>query len=172
MGRNKEPMRLILAKGKSHKTKKEIEERIEGEVGGFDDKIRIPKCLTKKAEKDKFDFIAGELKRIKIITNLDCDEIARYILTEQDWISYGQIIRKTQQKIKEALKEDNDHDVDFYTERLSKYESLRSKAFNQCHACASSLGLTITSRCKLVMPRSDPEPKENKFKRFMNGEMG
>ncbi len=172
MGRRKEPIGLILAKGKSHKTKEEINERTESEVKGFDDKIERPKCLRKKAEKDKFDFIVGELKRIGIMTNLDCDEIARYILSEADWINYGHIISETQKKIKDALKADDDGRIEFYTERLTKYESLRSKAFNQCHACASSLGLTITSRCKLVMPKSVEETKENKFKRFMNGETG
>lgn len=169
MGRPREPIKLITAKGKSHKTKAEIEEREQSEVPVNDDKIEVPKFLRTKKEKDKFSYIAEELQRIGIMSNLDCDEIGRYVLAEEDWISYGQIIRKTQQKIKTALQNDDDEKVDFYTSRLANYESLRAKAFNQCHTCASSLGLTITSRCRLVIPKSDDKPKENKFRGFGTG---
>ena len=37
------------------------------------------------------------------------------------------------------------------------------------YTCASSLGLTITSRCRLVIPKSDDKPKENKFRGFGTG---
>lgn len=172
MGRNREPIELILAKGnRARKTKKEIRQRFETEIKAADDNIRPPRYLRKKAEKDKFYFIAGELGRIGIISNLDCDEIARYILSETDWLSYGQLIRSTQTKLNEAIKNDDEEKIDFYTNRIAKYESLRAKAFNQCHACASALGLTITSRCKLVVPKQD-EPKENKFRKFMNEDTG
>ena len=30
----------------------------------------------------------------------------------------------------------------------------QDRAFKQAHACAGVLGLTVTSRCKLVVPRS------------------
>lgn len=93
MGRNREPIELILAKGnRARKTKKEIRQRFETEIKAADDNIRPPRYLRKKAEKDKFYFIAGELGRIGIISNLDCDEIARYILSETDWLSYGQLL--------------------------------------------------------------------------------
>lgn len=165
MGRNKEPMKLILAKGKSHKTKKEIKEREQSEVPVNDDKIETPKFLRTKKEKDKFRFIAGELERIGIMSNLDCDEIGRYIIAEEDWVHYSKLIRQVQKKLDAALLTGAIEDIAVYSDALSKYEALRAKNFNQCHACASSLGLTITSRCRLVIPKPDEKTKENKFRK-------
>ena len=53
---------------------------------------------------------------------------------------------------------------------LDQYIKNQDKAFKQCRAAASDLGLTITSRAKLVVPESaKPVPKENKFARFNKG---
>jgi hypothetical protein len=44
---------------------------------------------------------------------------------------------------------------------------VQSKFFDQCRQSANDLGLTISSRCKLVVPATEkPEVKENKFKKF------
>lgn len=169
MARPREPIKLITAKGKSHKTKAEIKEREQSEVPVNDDKIEIPKFLRTKKEKDKFSYIAGELKRIGIMSNLDCDEIGRYVLAEEDWVHYCKLIRQVQKNLDKALILNDNEDIMLYTDCLSRYEGLRAKAFNQCHTCASSLGLTITSRCRLVIPKSDDKPKENKFRGFGTG---
>lgn len=46
-GRKKEPVSVLLEKGKKHLTKKEIKERQEQEIKGFKDKIIPPKKLPK-----------------------------------------------------------------------------------------------------------------------------
>jgi hypothetical protein len=38
--------------------------------------------------------------------------------------------------------------------------NLQDKAFKQCLACARELGMTITSRCKIVVP---PPPDDNEY---------
>ena len=63
--------------------------------------------------------------------------------------------------------EEDDKKTIMYSDLLTKYEGLRTKAFSQCQTCAAALGLTITSRCRLVMPKAQDEPKVNKFSRFM-----
>ena len=45
--------------------------------------------------------------------------------------------------------------------------TLQDKSFKQCRACANDLGLTITSRCKLILPKTPENPKENKFAKFV-----
>ena len=60
-----------------------------------------------------------------------------------------------------------DGDLESNCVLLEKYENLRDKALKQCRACASDLGLTISSRCKLVAPKAEEPVKENKFGRFV-----
>ena len=43
---------------------------------------------------------------------------------------------------------------------------MQDKAFKQVRAAASDLGLTISSRCRLVVPQAPEVPKTNKFSRF------
>jgi P27 family predicted phage terminase small subunit len=38
-------------------------------------------------------------------------------------------------------------------DQLSKIQSLQDRAFRQCRQCARDLGLTVSSRCKLVVPQ-------------------
>lgn len=169
MGRNPEPIDFILAKGKSHKTKQEIGQRKAQEVPVIDDDISPPEFLTTKKQKQKFADIAGVLKTIGIISNLDCDAVGRYILSAESWVRYGRLIAKMQTRADKALREEDMESFLAFTDLIARYEGLRVKAFNQAHACATALGLTITSRCRLVMPPPPKEPlKENKFAEFMN----
>ena len=52
---------------------------------------------------------------------------------------------------------------------LEKLENLRDKALKQCRGAAADLGLTISSRCRLVVPKPPEAPKENKFGKFREG---
>lgn len=169
MGRNKEPIKLLKAKGKTHLTKAEIEEREKGEVSVISGDISPPTFLN-KAQKDKFNKIAEKLKALGIMSDLDCDVLARYIKAETDFVFYEKLVAKTQ---KELLKNSGGTAEDMFLEddtvdRLMKYEKLKNTAFNQCHTCASALGMTITSRCKIIVPQARDEPKKNKFERFIN----
>lgn len=49
---------------------------------------------------------------------------------------------------------------------LDQYSKIHDRYFKQCRASASDLGLTISSRCKLVVPKTEEEPKPNKFNKF------
>ena len=44
---------------------------------------------------------------------------------------------------------------------------LQDRYFKQCRQGAADFGLTVSSRCRLVVPKADKEtPKENKFAKF------
>ena len=165
MGRPRQPIKLIEAKGKAHKTKAEIKQREETEIKGNNDLINPPAFLRTKAEKEKFIYIANELDRIGIMSNLDCDVLGRYIKAQKDWEKYSKLVDKMQTRLAKVIG-GNDEKTVMYTELLTKYEGMRTKAFSQCQTCAASLGLTITSRCRLVMPKTQDEPKVNKFSKF------
>lgn len=45
----------------------------------------------------------------------------------------------------------------------------QDRAFKQCRQCAVDLGMTISSRCKLVVPKTAEKAKENKFAKYEVG---
>ena len=166
MARPRQPIGLITAKGRSHKTKAEIDERKKTEIKGNNDDIKPPAFMRTKTEKQRFAYIAGELDRIGIMSNLDCDVLGRYIRAQRDWEKYSKLVDRMQAKLSKVIGGDDDDRIIMYSDLLMKYEGLRAKAFSQCQTCAASLGLTITSRCRLVLPKTQDEPKVNKFSKF------
>ena len=151
MARPRQPIDLVVAKGKKHLTKAEIEERKKSEIKVEFTDIQAPSYLPKNLT-EEFDEIAFMLKTIGIMTELDVDLLARYLLSKQQYLYYTNQITKaiTTNKIGDC----------------ERWSTLQDKSFKQCRACASDLGLTITSRCKLVVPQAPVEVKTNKFDRF------
>lgn len=162
MGRNKEPIKLIQAKGRKHLTKAEIDERENSELPVIAEDISPPDFLNSE-QKKKFYNIAEKMQKIGIISDLDCDVLGRYIIAESDFLFYKKMCEKTRKKLQTA----DDFEEEELLEVLMKYEKQKSTAFNQCHTCASSLGMTITSRCKIIVPQAKEEPKKNKFGGFI-----
>ena len=93
MARPRQPINLLEAKGKKHLTKAEIEERRSTEVTASDDNIVAPEYLTVK-QKREFDKIAKQLVDIKIMANLDCDALARFIIAKDQYVKFTKIVRK------------------------------------------------------------------------------
>ena len=142
MPKQREPIELIIAKGRKHFTKADIEKRRAQEPDVPFKNIRAPKYLSKPATKEFYD-TAYKLLEIGVMTELDEDALARYIVVKQQFLMYTELIS-------EALALEDIETAD----RLAKTQD---KFFKQVRAAASDLGLTITSRCKLVVP----EPQDN-----------
>ena len=152
MAGQRQPIALLEAKGAKHFTKAEIEERKAREVKPCTDDITPPGYLTKK-QKDEFNRIADQLKKLKILGETDVDTLARYILSRDTYVKLTKQIQK-----KEILED---------PVRLNQYMKNQDRAFKQCHTAAKSLGLTIADRCRLVVPEIKTETtKVNKFSRF------
>lgn len=66
----RQPVDLLLVKGKKNLTKQEIEERRKQEIKAPSDKVKAPSYLPKDLKRE-FKKIADELKNIGIMTNLD-----------------------------------------------------------------------------------------------------
>lgn len=162
MARPREPIDLIAAKGRKHLTIEEYTERKNSEVTAPADNIKPPSFLSKK-ERDKFDELAGQLTELKIMSNLDCDVLARYIKAETEYIK----VTKQIQKVKfmpgsKGTDEENYNPIEQYMiyTHLLKIQNMLMKA---CNENARELGLTISSRCRLVIPKEKDEKPENKF---------
>lgn len=151
----RQPIELIIAKGSKHLTKSEIAERQAREVKPIADDISPPSYLTQKQKKE-FNKIAAQLNKLKIIGETDIDALARYITANDFYINAVRQMRKTEIK--------ND------PIKFTAWAKIQERYFKQCRASANDLGLSISSRCKLVVPEIKKEtPKENKFKKFEKG---
>lgn len=162
MARPREPIELIAAKGRKHLTVKEYTERKDSEVSAPADKIEPPSFLSKK-EREKFRELAGQLVELKIMTNLDCDVLARYIRAETEYVK----VSKQLQAIK-FLPDRKSMDTEDAQlgEQYAKYNYLskiQNRMMKACNENARELGLTISSRCKLVIPKEKDDKPENKF---------
>lgn len=137
MPKRPEPLNMVLAKKRKHYTKKDIEERRAREIDVPYKNIEAPAFLKGKLVKDFYD-IAYKLLDIGVMTELDEDCLARYLVAQQQYESYSKLIMK-------ALKDDDIIEA-------SKFINIQDKLFKQVRTAAGDLGLTITSRCKLVVP--------------------
>ena len=162
MARPRQPIDLIAAKGRKHLTIAEYTERKEAEVEAPADNVKAPSFLLKK-EREKFDELAKQLIDLKIMSNLDCDVLARYIRAETEYIK----ITKQLQKIrfvpdKKSMVTEDTQLVEQYA-RYNYLSKIQNRLMKACNENARELGLRISSRCKLVIPKEKDEKPKNKF---------
>ena len=142
-GRPKKPAALLEAEGKSHMSKSELQDRKDGELKVPFTDVTPPSYLS-KAQKKKFKDIADKLLAIGIMTELDVDCLAMYVLAFDLYVSYTETLAD--------MIETND------LEEMKSVQNLQDKAFRQAHTAARSLCLTITDRCKVTVP---PPPSDD-----------
>ncbi|MDE7200598.1 MAG: phage terminase small subunit P27 family [Lachnospiraceae bacterium] len=162
MARPRQPIDLVAEKGRKHLTKTEYSERKKSEVIAPADNVKPPAFLSKK-EREKFEEIAKQLMDLKIMSNLDCDVLGRYIKAETEYIK----VTKQVQKIKFVPDKNSDvPEQAQINEQYARYNALskiQNRLMKACNENARELGLTISSRCRLVIPKEKDEKPENKF---------
>ncbi|MBO5917337.1 MAG: phage terminase small subunit P27 family [Oscillospiraceae bacterium] len=158
----RQPINLVIAKGNKHLTKEEIKERRSSEVQPVTDDIAAPSFLTAKQKKE-FDRIAEQLQKLKIMGETDCDTLARYVVAQE---LYAQAVKNLRVVQKQLPKDMAPLEMTAWAEALDKLDKRCDRYFKQATTAASALGLTISSRCKLVVPVKDEAPKANKFAQF------
>lgn len=163
MAGQRQPTNLVMLKGKKHFTKEELEQRQQSEIHAPSDNIAPPSYLKTTKQKQKFIDLACELIDIGIMSNLDCDALARYIQSEEKYLKYDKLVTQMLRKASNAEK------AAALVAVLEKLENLRDKALKQCRAAAGDLGLTISSRCRLAVPEA---PKQEDPNADMFGDTG
>ena len=144
----KKKLEVIMGNNNSsHLTKAEIKERQQQEINVPNDNVLAPSYLSDEL-KEEFDRLAKILIDVGIMTNLDSMSLARFIVAEHQYEKVT--IKMLNMKVVNAA--------------YKNCADLQDKFFKQARASASDLGLTISSRCKLVLP------KENKEKNVTQGE--
>lgn len=150
-GRQRHPVDAIVARGKSHLTRAEIDDRKASEVKIPIDMRDIvpPEYLFQWPDRvSEFDRYAKMLSKL-IPDNFgqpDADLLARYVISESLYESFtAQLVGLSR------------------PDEIKAIQIAQDRAFKQAHTCASSLGLTVTSRCKLVVPVEDDDGGEEEF---------
>ena len=151
MGRPRQPIGLLQTKGKKHLTKNEIETRTNEEVTPITDGIAPPDYLN-EVQKKRFRAVAEDLQALEIMGKTDCDALARYVVVEELFEAASETLQ--------------DPEVLADPEKTVSATLALEKCFKMCRAAAGDLGLTISSRCKLVVPKAPEDKKPNKFNRF------
>lgn len=167
MGRPRKP----LAINKKHFTKQEREEREEEELNVPYTDVKPPDYLTAQQKKE-FNSYASKLVALNIFTELDVDILAQFIIARSLYLEYTDQLKKVLAK-KNAVHKwaaidmlaDDCEDAEELKKLLEKIlrrqrgddatviMNLQDKAHKQCISCAKELGLTVTSRLKLAMPK-------------------
>lgn len=151
MARPRQPVKLLEIKGKKHLTKEEIRQREADEVKPVPKGIKPPAYLS-ESQKKLFRKLAKQLSKLEIMGETDNDALARLVIAQERFEEANEIMNK----------------VDFFDDE-KQYEvasRVYAKRLDELRKLASDLGLTISSRCKLVVPKAPEKKTENKFSRF------
>ena len=157
----RQPTDVVMANGRKHMTKAEEAERRAEEVKvpppkkatppkwlgqGFDDK-------TAKALKAEFRKLGRKLMDVGLYTDLDADTLAQYLVSRHQWEI---ATRHAEEALLSGLGENAD-----------TWGKIQNRYFSAARHCAAEMGLSVSSRCKLVIPpgltgRQAP-PEEDEF---------
>lgn len=153
----RQPLELIEAKGRKHMGKEEraLREGQEVRPSVQVKRLTAPDWLPKN-QRDEFNRVARALVELlpKYIIRPDADTVATYCMARSEWL-------KATQAANQAL---NLGDL----EAAQGWSLVQDRYFKQARACANDLGLTISSRCRLVLPEpTQHEAEVNPFLRLM-----
>ena len=176
-------------KGK-HWTKEEVESRKSSEI-----KLPKPKALTPPAwlsddSKKLFRKYAKQLLDLPsgVVSTLDVGTLARYCDCELSyaeasthksaWLMVARrrmeaicqpdavaVSESDTQRVKQAYEEAKNQ-VDFWSAQMVKFEKI-------ARSCATEMGMTISSRCRLIVPKSQDQEADDPLaklqKKFFSG---
>lgn len=177
MAGQRQPTDLVVMKGKKHLSKAEIAARKDAEVVAPNDKVRPPAYLTPE-QKKKFRKLAKELLAIKLVANIDCDALARLLIAQDQFVEVTEQIRTTPLMVEVPVYEEKDNPLSGEKELVQvgtrevvngERESLmiiQDRCMKQCRQGASDFGMTVSSRCRLVVPKPPQQKPKNKFAKY------
>lgn len=170
MAGQRQPVELLIAKGKKHLTKAEIEERQRTELKAAADRVTAPAYLTPE-QKKAFKKIVKELRALDIVANLDVDALARLVIAQSKYIAVTEELNRLPLMVEierdTGRKDENGEPiierVEIVNGQVERLAIMQDRFFRQCRQGAADFGMTVSSRCKLVVPSANEQKKENKF---------
>ncbi len=144
------PLEVIEGRGAKHLSKAERAAREAGEVRNPEPVKRLtPPDWLPKAQREEFNRVSKGLIALmpSMVTRLDGETIATYCMARAEWLyATGQVNR--------AL---GDGDL----ESADGWGRVQARLFKQARDCATDLGLTISARCRLVVPEKPVGAEDN-----------
>lgn len=138
MSGTRQPTDVVIANGRKHLSKTEEADRRAAEVHVEKPKaVKVPKWVPEQLKKS-FRQLAKQLLACGLYTALDADTLGRYLVAQH------QYLMATEQA--EAALTDMDQ------ENADAWGKIQERYFKQARNCANDMGLTVTSRCRLVVP--------------------
>lgn len=157
----RQPVDVLKARGAKHLTKGEEAERRASELSiPPATKITVPKWLGRelpadvaKALKSEFRKLGKRLAEVGLYTDLDADTLGQYLVALHQW-------ELATRQVEHLL--GNAYDV----KAAESWCNIQAKYFSAARRCASEMGLTISSRCRLIVPQAaEPDEPEDEFTR-------
>ena len=147
MAGKRQPTDVVIANGRKHLSKTEEAERRAGEVKVSPAKTaKPPKWLPETLKKD-FRAIGKRLITSGLYTELDADTLGRYLVAQHQWlIATGEAEKALAQRDQEGA---------------DGWGKIQDRYFKQARNCANDMGLTVTSRCRLVVPDTGKQATED-----------
>lgn len=147
MAGKRQPTDVVIANGRKHLSKAEEAERRASEVKVSPAKTaKPPKWLPEGLRKD-FRAVGKRLIAAGLYTDLDADTLARYLIAQSEYLMATSHVHKAYQERD--------------PEEVEDWSRIQDRHFKQARNCANDLGLTVTSRCRLVVPESRQETEDS-----------
>ena len=152
----RQPTDVVKAKGRKHLSKAEEAQRRAGEAQVERPKtVKVPKWIPEDLKKE-FRTLGRKLLAAGLYTDLDADTLGRYLVAQHQYILAAQ-------EAGQALSRRDQEGADDWGKIQERY-------FKQARNCANDMGLTVTSRCRLVVPDAPQKGDEdNPFLQLIQG---
>ena len=152
----RQPTDVVKANGKKHLSRAEEAQRRAGELEvPAADTATPPKWLPKKHHAEFLE-LGDRLRGVGIYTELDRDVLGQYFVARECWL-------KADKRASAAIRDGD--------EKLAQsWTTVQNTYFRQVRQCGEAMGLSVTSRCRLVVPRAgQPTEESNPFMRLIVG---
>ena len=147
MAGKRQPTDVVIANGRKHLSKTEEAERRSGEVKAPTAKTaKPPKWLPEELKKD-FRSIGKKLIAIGLYSDLDADTLGRYLVAQREYLMATKYVIKAYQERD--------------PEEVEDWSRIQDRHFKQARNCANDMGLTVTSRCRLVVPEGAQKTEDD-----------
>ena len=154
----RQPTDLVKANGRKHLTQAEEDARRDQEVHvPPPERAEPPRWLGKKFHRE-FREIGEVLRQAGLYAELDRDVLGQFLVSRERW-------QRADRLASAAIRQKD--------EKLAKeWTGIQSTYFRQCRQCAEVMGLSISSRCRLVVPdalvnAAKDEGEEDEFTRVL-----
>ena len=111
---------------------------------------------------------------------MDCEALARLVIAQEQFVEVTKMVKKTPLMVEQPVYETHENpdtgekeNVQVGTRMIvngerEKLMVIQDRCMKQCRQGASDFGMTVSSRCRLAVPKQRDQVPENKFAKYAN----